>query len=655
MRAMVKAIMFVWFAVYCQQVNANQLIDFARSSEFKQIKLSPDGKTLAATVIGEDGPTLAFFNLEDLTPKGKISFNRKKEPGSFYWVNNERVVFKLLHRVPWRETPAYYGQLYAIDQNGKKPKLIYGYNAGEMQIGSRAKKRRKSTSGWADIIDLLPNDPEHILVKSTGYSSDASSKPKAILLNVYSGIIKSTVAYAPVPNADMFTDSNGVIRLAVGLDEKNKKQAYRLDENSSKWIEFNQGKYGEKFSPLAMSSDDTSLYALDDYNADRSGFYKIDIHTGKRTLMFRDKTVDITSALLTADHHDVLAIRFDPDYPNYALVPGKSKEHKIFRNMLATFPGQIIEITSRSRDGVLSIISVRGDRNPGTYYLYDTKQNKLKKLFKRLEHIDESKLASMSSIKYLSEDGIEISGYLTLPNSKQKTDLPLVVLPHGGPHFVRDTWEYNSEVQALANEGFAVLQVNFRGSEGYGTKFHESGFMQWGNLIQKDIIQGVKWSIKQNIADPERVCIMGASFGAYSAVQSATIEQDMFKCVVANVGVYDLEMLYEDGDIKDIYGGESYLNDVIGDNMEQLKIYSPVNHVKRLKANVFIAHGEKDRRAPIEHAEALKSALEQINKPYEWFVKETEGHGFYSDRNRAEYMTKVAEFLHENIGESISD
>lgn len=256
----------------------------------------------------------------------------------------------------------------------------------------------------------------------------------------------------------------------------------------------------------------------------------------------------------------------------------------------------------------------------------------------------------MQAVKFTADDGVEVHGYLTRKNQKANRPQPMVIIPHGGPYGVRDRWGYDYEVQALASKGYAVLQVNFRGSSGYGRRFYTQGLREWGGRIQQDIIQSVQWSIKENIADPNNICIMGASFGAYSAVMSATLEPDMFKCAVANVGVYDLEMLYDEGDIKDAFWGEAYLAKAIGKNREQLKQFSPVNHIKSLKAELFIAHGERDQRAPIEHAEALKKALDENNKKYQWFVKETEGHGYYSDKNRAEYLTKVVGFIDKHIG-----
>lgn len=381
-RHTMKIILTTILAMFSLSTFANNVEDFAKSQEFKQVKLSPDGKSIAVSLVNDDSSSIAFFDAKTLIPINKIGFDDKKEPGSFYWVNNERIVFKLMHRRAWSESPDYYGQLYAINKDGKRPKLIYGYNAGEVSAGPSAKKRKVSTRGWAEIIDLLKTDKKHILVQSTPYSGDGEVKPKAILLNVYTGIIKKTVTYSPVSSGDFFSDSSGNIKIVVGTNEQGEKLVYSYDSTIDEWKEFGSGKYGTGFTPLAISNNDKYFYVLDNFKQDKTGLYRINLDTQKRKLMFRDQSSDISYALLTSDNKNVLAIRFDPDYPNYALVPGKTEEHTIFRNMLATFPGQIVDVTSTTESGELSIVRVSGDVNPGVYYLYDSQSNNLRTLFK---------------------------------------------------------------------------------------------------------------------------------------------------------------------------------------------------------------------------------------------------------------------------------
>jgi dipeptidyl aminopeptidase/acylaminoacyl peptidase len=204
-------------------------------------------------------------------------------------------------------------------------------------------------------------------------------------------------------------------------------------------------------------------------------------------------------------------------------------------------------------------------------------------------------------------------------------------------------------VQALATQGFSVLQINYRGSSGFGDSFLRAGNLHWGDLIQQDIISGTRWAIENGKANSGNICIMGANFGAYSAVQSAILEPDLFACAVANAGIYDLELLYKRGDIEDLYWGDAYLEEVIGRDEEQLRKFSPVHNIAALKIPVFIAHGKQDERAPYEHAKRLKKSLDEHNKQYEWFVKGDESQTIYDTENQVAYITAALKFLNQHL------
>jgi dipeptidyl aminopeptidase/acylaminoacyl peptidase len=210
-------------------------------------------------------------------------------------------------------------------------------------------------------------------------------------------------------------------------------------------------------------------------------------------------------------------------------------------------------------------------------------------------------------------------------------------------------WGYDPSVQLLAVEGYAVLQINFRGSTGYGTKFRDAGYGEWGRKTQEDIIDATYWAIKEGIADKERIAIFGASFGGYSALQAPILEPDLYKAAIGYVGVYDLDMLYTTGDIETARWGEAYLDTTLPDNEADRIAQSPARNVDKLKAAVFIVHGVDDYRAAFEHAEALRDALDEINYPYEWLAKDGEGHGFYDVDNRIELNNKVLAFLEKHL------
>jgi dipeptidyl aminopeptidase/acylaminoacyl peptidase len=226
-------------------------------------------------------------------------------------------------------------------------------------------------------------------------------------------------------------------------------------------------------------------------------------------------------------------------------------------------------------------------------------------------------------------------------------------LVHGGP-IKRDYWGYNERVQALATNGYSVLQINFRGSAGYGESFEQAGYLQWGDEIQRDIIAGARWAIKEQRVKAGKICIMGKSFGAYSAVQSAILAPDLFACVVANAGVYDLSLMYKKGRFAERYGGSAFLEKVIGRDKSQLADFSPVNRIANLRAPILVAHGKQDERAPFTHAKRLRKALKKHGKEYEWFVKSREAHGFYNNENQVEYLQTTIKFLNKHLMEKDS-
>jgi acylaminoacyl-peptidase len=227
----------------------------------------------------------------------------------------------------------------------------------------------------------------------------------------------------------------------------------------------------------------------------------------------------------------------------------------------------------------------------------------------------------------------------------------MVVAPHGGPHGVRDYWSFDPYVQMMASRGYAVLQMNFRGSGGYGRSFLYEGYRHWGTTMQDDVTDVTQWAIDAGITSEDRVCIFGGSYGGYAAMMGAVREPDLYQCVIAYVGVYDLELMYKKGDIPTRESGLEYLRQAVGEDKEDLRARSPVHHLDKLKAPVLIVHGGEDFRVDIAHAYKLRKGLEKLDKPYEWLVKPNEAHGFYLPENRLELFERMIAFLDKYIGD----
>lgn len=630
-----------------QSAHAITPADIAANYQYHEAKISPDGKYIALTLVHDGKRRLAVIDAKKFTPVGGADFGGKQEVGDFYWVNNERLVIKVLQHMPWQEQPGYYGELFAINYDGSRSEMIYGYRASDESVGTRTKKK-KATFGWANIISLLPDDDKHILISSRPMMSDGLVTT-VHKLNVYNGRMSGVIAGAPSAYGDFVADRQGNLKLSTGLNANGDIRVFLFNEQKQDWQELASNKFGQDFEALRLDESGENLFVLDNYQQDKTGLFKLNLKTGVRQSVYTDDTVDITAVTFSSDLSSVYALRVDPDYPTYVMFNNVSEEAKLYKQLLQSFPGYKLTITSRSRDGNAWLIYASNDVFAGSYYLFNRDTGQFSLLFNNFKHIPPEQMSESIPVSFEASDGLVIRGYITYPAGIPETQAtPLVTLVHGGPHS-RDYWSFDREVQLLASQGYAVLRLNFRGSSGYGASFQQASQKSWGDRMQLDIIQGTQWAISQGGIDPEKVCIMGASFGGYSAMQSATLAPDLFKCVVANVGVYDLEMMFEKGDIPDLLFGKSYLEQELGVESDMQRKHSPVNNLDSLKASVLVAHGAKDRRVPIEQAETLLKALKQRNLAYQTFIKDTETHGFYGEQNRTEYYQAVVDFLEQHL------
>ncbi|KGJ86920.1 alpha/beta hydrolase family protein [Colwellia psychrerythraea] len=616
-------------------------------AQYQNAKISPDGKHLAVSVFNKGEASLVFVDSKTLKAVSGSKLPSRLEIYQYYWVNNERVVISLAKRDPWIEEPQPYGELFAINMDGSRGKMIFGYRAGETQTGSFIKKKQ-STFGWGKIIDILPEDKKHILISSTPMSTTGERTATVLKLNVYTGVIKRKVVKSPVPFSRFITDSQGQVKFVVGIDGNNDTKLYFRKEG--KWQHIPQDIVGSRVQPLFIDASGKSLYTIDDYQQDIKGIFKLNLENFQYKSVYTDKKVNITNVEMTTDKRSAYAVRVDDGYPAYLILNKKHEEAKAFKELLKLFPYSSVNVTSKTKDGQRYVVFVSSDIDPGSLYLLDRESNKLKRLFQFKPEFQSADFAQVEPIKFEASDGSMLNGFFTQAKAKQKGELaPTVVLVHGGPHGVRDYWEFSTQVQYLVSKGYSVLQVNYRGSGGFGANYEKSGYRSWGSRVQQDILDGYQWLVKNNKAADNKVCIMGGSFGAYSAIQSATLYPDVYKCAIANAGIYDLELMFEEGDIQQRRSGMSYLKRVLGTDEQLLKSMSPVNYVEKIQIPIFLAHGEKDKRAPFEHAERLRAALDKEKKAYEWFVIGDESHGFFNPENQRAYMKQVVGFLDKHL------
>ncbi len=614
---------------------------------FQEAKLSPDGKHLAWAVLKDNERTIRTLRLDNMAVVGGARLGGESEFGDFFWANNERLVAEVLQRHGWQEEPVSYGELYAFDLDGSKGKVIYGFRADERQTGSQIKKADR-TFGWAELIDPLIEDERYILISSTPMREDRSSLAKVARLNVDNGVSRSTAIQSPVPDATFLTKSDHQVALVYGTDKEGRRQVYLRDPQQRDWQPLGKS----NLVPLAFNASGKGLYLLGDIEDDKSGLYRYNLADGSYKNLYTDKVVDITNVMVSQGDKQVYALRVDDGLPSYLLVNSKHPEAQIFKNLLASFPGQQVSIVSRTPDDSKYVLTVSSDVDPGSIYLFDKPKNKLYTLYSYREKLDKQALVPTEPFNFKSSDGLSLHGYYTAPREDRAgKSNKLVVLVHGGPYQVRDYWGFNPQVHLLSQHGYGVLRVNFRGSAGYGTDFELAGHRQWGDAIQRDIAEAVDWAISNKGVAKDKICIMGASFGGYSALINPIRFPGKYQCAVANAGVYDLAIMGKSGDIPKLYYGNTYLTEVLGSDHEKLKALSPAHQADKLSVPVLLAHGDRDERAPKVHFEAMVAALNKADKPHETYLVKGEGHGFANPENRALYYQKVLNFLDKHLAD----
>ncbi|ABN59905.1 alpha/beta hydrolase family protein [Shewanella baltica] len=623
---------------------------FSKGDEYSNVKISPTGKYLSAITSVEGKNVLLVLDTQTKKLLNAIRFPSNAQVGDYEWANSERLVLAKEYLKGWRDVPQYYGELLAINADGSRKAYLFGFESGEQQTGSNIKKNT-AINATAFILDPLPDDERYMLVNAIPWNDrinlDFELSQDVYRVDLFTGVRKR-ITGSPIGQARFMTDHQGEVRFVAGEDNKNiTKVFYRKDGN---WVNTDKLNLGlADFKPLSFTDDKNTIYAAGRSQGETLGVYKINLETGDKTEIIQDENVDPSNFWINGTNKQLYAVEFENGYPSYAFVDNEDSHAKLLKDLLGALPGHQVRIVSETRDAEKLVVVAFNDRNPGDYYIFDTKKLKLEYLAAAKKWLDPEQMAEVKPISFTSRDGKQLHGYLTLPFGKEAKNLPLVVNPHGGPHGIRDWWGFDPQNQYLASQGIAVLQVNFRGSGGYGDQFERAGYQKWGSEIQYDIIDGTQYVIDQGFADKERICIVGGSFGGYSALQSAVLAPDMFKCAIGVAGVYDLELMFDEGDVASRRSGTSYLKDVLGQDKAVLKAMSPSENVDKLKANILLVHGGEDERAPIEQLESLEKGLKAHNYPYQKLVMDNEGHGFYNDEHRAKYYEQMLSFLKTNL------
>lgn len=379
---------------------------------------------------------------------------------------------------------------------------------------------------------------------------------------------------------------------------------------------------------------------------DRTTLVEYDLRTGRQIrVAYAPAEGEITN-VIRSRRGELWGARCETDRPHYVWFhPGMGRLHA---SLQATFPGQVVELLDSSMDDNILLFAVHSDRDPGTYYIWNQRKPGLLAVGKALPKINPKQMAERTPISYAARDGLRIHGYLTRPLGVKNRPVPLILVPHGGPYGPRDSWGFDSEAQLLANRGYAVLQVNFRGSGGYGAEFQRAGRKEWGGKMQDDLTDAVRWAIAEKITTADNVAIMGASYGGYAALAGLVYTPELYRCGINSVGVTDLRFLSKSTTWKG-HGYKHFSAAWIGDDPKYLEEHSPVNFVDRIRVPTLHAYGDNDPRVDIQHWRALESALKRHGKEYEYLRDDESGHGFQDEKTRLQYYRKVEAFLAKHI------
>jgi dipeptidyl aminopeptidase/acylaminoacyl peptidase len=598
------------------------LRDFFRNPQYSSFSLSPNGKHISF-MKPYKGRMNIFVRPTQGGEEKQLTFMEERDIQGYFWKGNDRIVY--VNDFGGDEN----FHLFSTTLEGSEPNDITPFDNVKVQI-----------------IDDLEEQPSEILI--------SMNKEKPEWFDVYRLNLDTEEMTLVARNPGSFTawqtDHEGVLRLGLQTDGVNSTIMYRDNENAD-FEPILTTDFKETLSPVLFTPDNSNLFCLSNIDRNTSAVIEFNPKTQKEErVIYQHPEVDTMGLSYSRKRKKLTAANFVTDKVHLKFFDDETE--LLYQRLQEHLPDYEISLTSRNDDETLFVVMAYGDRTRDKYYLYDTTTDELTFLSSSSDWLDEDDLASMHPISFQSRDGLTIHGYLTLPNGEtmeSAKDLPVIVNPHGGP-WVRDMWGFNPEIQFLANRGYAILQVNYRGSTGYGKEFWEASFKQWGRAMQDDLTDAAHWLTDKGIADKNRIAIYGASYGGYATLAGLAFT-DVYCCGVDYVGVSNLitfmktippywkpmlEMMYE------MVGNPETEHD-------QLVAASPVFHADKISAPLLVAQGAKDPRVNIEESNQIVDALKKRGIDVPYIVKENEGHGFRNEENRFEFYEAMEAFLAKHM------
>ena len=623
---------------------------FSSLPSYTGVDISPDGKMISViTKMPDDKKGLTIFDAEDLSLINTITLTNDEEISNYYWVNNSRILIRVGY-YDKKNGRGSAGEYFSINFDSTKPAYVFG-------MRSRNSKTKKSvldkmSAGYVE--NILEDDDKHVVISVYPFSkSNTGTFTTSVRLNIYNGQQKK-LGKSPLAGGQVRTDSKGIPRFVNGSDADNNSVTMYRASKKDDWEVLSKTPYGEgEVFPVNISKDGSTIHTLDSTETSTYQLKKINTITGESEVVFHHPKFDAYPQIID---DVVLGATINPGYSQaYWFEIDSPLQNSIlqavnaFNGNVDVFDTKEVGIVALTKARDKAILAIRDSVSSPKYYLYDMEKGQMKYLLTMWPEIDDSGLEEEVPFNFKNSDGVVIHGYYTRAKNQQKDQaVPMIVVPHGGPH-ARDSWGFDPDTHIFSQAGYAVLKINFRGSTGYGKEFTKLGFGEWGADTQQDIIEATEWAIDEGIADPNKIGIYGGSFGGYSAAMAPMLRPDLYKSSVAYIGVFDLEMLYNEGDIRGIKWGGKYLDKTLGTDPEKIKAMSPVLQADKLQAPIIIVSGEEDQRAPVEHAYALAEALKKAGKEHELIIVPKEGHGFRKPENRFMLYKKMLEHFDRTL------
>ncbi len=623
--------------------------DFFRLPDVLRPTLSPDGNHLAFLARGGNRLGLAVIDIGKRTSQ-MAAVLPDADIVEFHWVNSQRLAFvsgNVYDPVgtvsPWKT-----GGLFAVDRDGSNSRrlaLPFG-DGGALIVRPR----------YTRVMATLQDGTDDIIVAANERDFDSSDIYR---LNTRTAR-KTLLSYDNPGDVQQWgLDRDGQPRAAFSAKGTTSRVFYRRD-NKSSWSKWFEGDFREPASWAHSIGYDGSIVGFGLRDRSPATMASTRLTSAMLRLDERGQTQQV---LASRDDFDLTQPVFDPVAKKLVGAAYVGERHSVIwlddvwaavqRQIDQALPNAVNFFVPPQQSKRMLVFSY-SDRNPGTVYLFDFQSRKLEYLIDSRPWIKPAQMAESRIVKFAARDDLPLSALLTLPRGVPAKNLPLLVIVHGGPWVPPYSWRWEPEAQFFASRGYAVIQPNFRGTTGMGLKHLLASFKQWGLAMQDDITDAAQWAVKQGIADPRRMCIYGASYGGYAAVQALVKTPEQFQCAVNYVGVTDLQLFHSVtwSDTSDSDFTKYMVPVMVGDaerDKAQLRATSPAQNAEKIKAPVFMAYGGEDRRVPLIHGERMRDAMERAGKSYEWMVKTDEGHGYAKLENRVEFYTRVEAFLRKSL------